>query len=449
MRKAITAVAIMLVLCFALCSCSFTPIRSMDLLMQPPVFSNTDEKLIAAFETSAGDNTVFCTPINGDYKSAVVVEDVDSDGEEEAFIFYKLKNGQETVRLNILKKIGGEWKSVSDFTGSGTSVGSISFIDLDSDGIQEVFAGWRVGTSSGRILSIFRQNSDRLSYHEIMNESYSLMSSADIDGDGETEVLLISQISNNTGNLNSAALYKCSGGKMNPAGNVTLDGNISSYVSVKGEKTSAESPMRFYVDALKGERMMITEVISWDNSTANLVDPFVDPETFTNSATLRYEPIPSMDINGDGLIDIPTQSVISEVEAGPESIDSYIPLYLTEWKNISDDGIGLETSVCSLINTTGGYIFYLTESDLEKAAVTAQTDKCWIFRADVNGDGVYKDMFSLLIIDNENWNEENAGSYTILSENENYRVCAFVSPDGKANGISGESVKEYFEQFTY
>ena len=428
-------------------ACSFSPFKSTDYLMKPPVFSNTDEELLNAFTLAAGENTVYCTPLGGEYKSAVIVEDVDGDRIEEAFIFYKLKSGQGTVRLNMLERIDGAWKSVSDFSGSGTSVDSVSFTDIDNDGVKEIFAGWRVGSSSAKALSVYRRNSDRHSYQEIMNEAYSVMSCGDADSDGETEVLLISQASTVTGNQNSANLYKYVGGKMNLTGSAKLDGNVSSYVSVKNEKTDEESPLRFYIDALKGEMLMITELVYWNSETSELVDPFVDEVTLTNISTLRFEPIPSMDIDNDGTIDIPVQTALSE--QSPES-DLLVSssFYKTEWKKVSSNGSELITVQNSLISTTGGFILRLDKDSFERISVNAQNDKCWIFRS-IDGDGKYTDLFSLLIIDTENWNDEMANSYTVLMQTDDFFVCAYISAAGVENGITGEKLAERFSPFNY
>ena len=343
--------------------------------MKPPVFSNTDEELLNAFTLAAGESTVYCTPLGGDYKSAVIVEDVDGDRIDEAFIFYRLKSGQGTVRLNMLERIDGAWKSVSDFNGSGTSVDSVSFTDLDNDGVKEIFAGWRVGSSSAKALSIYRRNSDRHSYQEIMNEAYSVMSCGDADSDGDTEVLLVNQTSTVTGSQNFANLYKYVGGKMNLTGSAKLDGNVSSYVSVKNEKIDEESPLRFYIDALKGEMLMITELVYWNDETSELVDPFVDGVTLTNVSTLRFEPIPSMDIDNDGTIDIPVQTALSEQSRESDILVSS-SFYQTEWKKVASNGTDLITVQNSLISTTGGFILRLDKDSFERINVNAQNDKC-------------------------------------------------------------------------
>lgn len=413
--------------------------------MKPPVFSNTDEDLLSAFTLAAGESTIYCTPVNGDYKSAVIVEDLDGDRIEEAFIFYRLKSGQGIVRLNFLEKIDGVWKSVSDFNGSGTSVDSVSFIDLDGDGVKEVFAGWRVGSSSAKALSVYRRNSDKHSFQEIMNESYSVMTCGDADSDGETEVLLVSQTSTVTGNQNFANLYKCTGGKMNLTGTAKLDGNVSSYVSVKNEKTDEKSPLKFYIDALKGEMLMITELIYWNSETSELVAPFVDEVTLTNTLTLRFEPIPSMDIDNDGTIEIPVQTALSDRQEESDLLVSS-SFYLTEWKKTA--GRELVTVQNSLISSTGGFIFRLDEDSLERISVNAQNDKCWIFRS-IDEDGGYTDLFSLLVIDAGNWSDEMANSYTVLMQTDELYVCAYISAAGTENGITGERIAERFSPFNY
>ena len=447
LKRFVSLTLVISLVCVLFSACSFSPFKSTDYLMKPPVFSNTDEDLLTAFTLAAGESTVYCTPLGGDYKSAVIVEDVDGDRIEEALVFYRLKSGQGTVRLNLLERIDGEWKSVSDFSGSGTAVDSVSFIDIEGDGVKEIFTGWRVGSSTAKALSVYRRNSDRHSYQEIMNEAYSAMSWGDADSDGETEILLVNQTSTVTGTQNSANLFKYSGGKMNLTGSAKLDGNVSSYVSVKNEKIDEQSPLRFYIDALKGEMLMITELVYWNAQTSELVNPFVDEVTLTNTATLRFEPIPSMDIDNDGAIDIPVQTALSEPPQGSDLLVSS-SFYQTEWKKIASDGVNLITVENSLISTTGGFILRLDKDSFERINVDAQNDKCWIFRSIDEGGG-YTDLFSLLIIDTESWSDEMAESYTVLMQTDDYFVCAYISAAGVNYGMTGEKIAERFSPFNY
>ena len=271
------------------------------------------------------------------------------------------------------------------------------------------------------------------------------MTCGDADSDGETEVLLVSQTSTVTGNQNFANLYKCTGGKMNLTGTAKLDGNVSSYVSVKNEKTDEKSPLKFYIDALKGEMLMITELIYWNSETSELVAPFVDEVTLTNTLTLRFEPIPSMDIDNDGTIEIPVQTALSDRQEESDLLVSS-SFYLTEWKKTA--GRELVTVQNSLISSTGGFIFRLDEDSLERISVNAQNDKCRIFRS-IDEDGGYTDLFSLLVIDAGNWSDEMANSYTVLMQTDELYVCAYISAAGTENGITGERIAERFSPFNY
>ena len=234
---------------------------------------------------------------------------------------------------------------------------------------------------------------------------------------------------------------------MNLTGSAKLDGNVSSYVSVKNEKIDEESPLRFYIDALKGEMLMITELVYWNDETSELVDPFVDGVTLTNVSTLRFEPIPSMDIDNDGTIDIPVQTALSEQSRESDILVSS-SFYQTEWKKVASNGTDLITVQNSLIGTTGGFILRLDKDSFERINVNAQNDKCWIFRSIDEGGG-YTDLFSLLVIDTESWNDEMANSYTVLMQTDDYFVCAYISAAGVENGITGEKLAERFSPFNY
>ena len=92
MRKirAFTAAAVALFLVFSLTGCSFR-FSSFDDLLRPPKISGKYEGLQESFENEAEGSYTLCSPENGDYRSAFITVDIDSDSEEEAFVFSKKK----------------------------------------------------------------------------------------------------------------------------------------------------------------------------------------------------------------------------------------------------------------------------------------------------------------------------------------------------------------------
>ena len=438
MKRIFSAIILLAVIAASFSGCSGQFYKPVESLMKPPSFSGMNEALIDAFKNHAGENAVFSPPSGGDHKSAVVTEDIDSDGREEALIFYSQKN-EGDARVSFFDYIDGAWRNIADFGGSGDSVDSVKFVDMDGNGEAEVLVSWKVGTTSGRILSVYVAYSDSFesTYKEIANESYEIMTCADFDSDGLDEAFIISRTVGASGNQCTGKMLKYNSDSIVVAGNVSLDANVSKYTSIKTEKTDENSPMRVYVDALKGNEQMITEVVYWNKESGELVAPFLDSETMTNSATLRYQPVGCMDINNDGTIDIPVQTIMLPVDTSDFYVDlvaqaTFQEIYLTEWMNVS--GNKLVTVEYSVINSQNSYMFLLEEHEIGTIYVKSRTENCWVFYAYDEQSKSGSDLFSVLSIPEDEWNEKSYEQYAVLYEGDNI-ICAYISSAGKAIGI--------------
>ncbi len=425
--------------CLIFSSCSSgNIIRPADSLLSPPLYYEEYADLVEAFNQKVNTEVIMCHPQSGDYRSAIVVEDIDSDGESEALVFYKKTDDPTVARMHLLDYIDGRWISRNDFNGYGTAVESLRVDDMDLDGAAELMVTWN--TSASKVLSLYRTLPRIGSYKEISNENCFLSELVDIDGDGRKELFLISQ-SNSTGVANRVAkAMKISGESVVLLGETKLDSNISSYANVKTEKASDEEPMRIYVDALKGEHQMITELVYWDSSKSELCAPFLDPETMTNIVTLRYEPIGCADVNNDGIIDIPVQSKIFGKGDNKLTIDTE-NIYLTEWT----DYISSEFSVVAyaLINNSDGYMITLSKNELDQLGIrNYRSQNCWIvYNSDVEGNSK-GEMFSVLKIPKEKWNPKTYGAYISIVEKDDGVVCVYITQTGKSFGVSEELIKQ-------
>ena len=312
--------------------------------------------------------------------------------------------------------------------------------DMDKDGKSEVLVLWNTaGSSSGNILSVYRTDSVSSKFSEICNESCFISDVIDIDGNGRKDIFLISQNNLQGANQKIAKAMRLSGGSIALFGETKLDPNISKYISVKTEKSSDDSPMIIYVDALKGEQQMITEVVFWDKTKSELCAPLLDSETLINSLTLRYDPIESRDINNDGIIDIPVQSVSFGKGDNPLTADTE-NIYLTEWKSLSENGM---TSIMkTIVNYQDGYMIYLDEADVKTFGIrNYRSQNCWIlYSSDENG-GTVTDLFSVIKVPVSKWNTDKFNAYIPVIEYEDSVVCVYIASDGKRLGIDEEFVK--------
>ena len=427
------------IVCLLFSSCSSgNLIRPADLLLSPPLYYEEYADLVETFNKKVNTETVMCHPQKGEYRSAIIVEDMDSDGETEAVIFYKKTEDATLVRMHLLDRIDGRWISRNDFNGYGSAVESIIIDDLDLDGTSELIVSWNA--SSGSILSVYRSSINVGGYKEVSNENCSFSELIDIDSDGRKELFFVSQSNTSGAAQRVAKAMKVSGDSVVLMGETKLDSNISGYAQIKTEKAFDSEPMRIYIDAIKGEHQMITELVYWDSSKSELCAPFLDSETMTNTVTLRHELIPCSDINNDGVIDIPVQSKIFGKGDNALTIDTE-NIYLTEW--IDYRSMEFNVVAYTLVNVSDGYMINLSKNEIDFLGIrNYRTQNCWIvYKSDSEGNS-QGEMFSVLKIPMEKWNSQTYDAYIPIVRRDDGIVCVYITQTGKDFGIDEELIKQ-------
>lgn len=442
MRRLFAVLIIAVSMCILLSSCdSLDVIRPVSALLSPPLYYEEYEELVEAFNTEVGKTALLCSPRNGNHKSAIIVDDIDSDGETEAIVFYKANSEETVARMHYFNTSSGKWVSGGDFNGYGNEIESVVIDDMDGDGFKEIIVTWNIsGVSSNNIMSIYRASFMTGKFKEISNEACVMCEVVDVDSDSDKEVFYISQ-SNTSGVIQkSAKVVKLSGDSIIHLGEVKIDPNISSYKSFKIEKASGDAPLKIYIDALKGENNMITELIYWDKAKNELVAPLLDPETMTNNVTFRFEPILSSDINNDGIIDIPVQSEIFGNGDDSATVDVE-NIYLTRWFNF-DSLTKSEVVADTIINYSDGYMIYLESKELRSLGIrNYRSQNCWVvYRAQSNGESV-EEIFSVMKVSAELWHEKNFDAYIPIIEKKDSTVCVYITPSGREQGITEDIIR--------
>ena len=269
----------------------------------------------------------------------------------------------------------------------------------------------------------------------------------DVDGDSLDDIFLITSNSGSAASNAKAAvapqrfarLISVSNGAAVLKGEARVDANISSYASVKTEKTSDDEPLRIYIDAMKGEHQMITELVYWDKDTAELAAPLFDEATMSNVVTLRNEPIASTDINGDGKIDVPAQIEVFATDSNEMTIDPEY-FYITSWLNFYEDGH--ETLMNTLVNYPDGYMLVLSSEDRFGLRIEDYRElNCWIVKELNRETGEETELYSILRISQEKIGETDIKQHIPLIEKEEYTVFAYINQNGAERGITDSELK--------
>ncbi|HZJ78440.1 MAG TPA: VCBS repeat-containing protein [Clostridia bacterium] len=443
MKRRIVAFVLLVFLSVQFSGCSLQFV-SIDKLMHPPKLYGDNTELQDAFEKAVGADVTLKSPNSGNYKSAFIFYDIDSDGDDEVFVFYVKNSDKSVVRMQVMDKKDNEWVAVSEFVGSGSEVHSIEFVDLNGDGISEVLVSWNILEKKGnRILTVYRfdVNDYIIAASAICTENFTVMKTVDIDSDSYKEIFLILLDLTSEVPQSVARVLKMTDNKITLSGETKLDGNVSGYSSINTVVSQTDNILKLYIDAYKGESQMITEVVFWNQDTGVLEAPLIDEQTQSNIVTWRSTHIPTYDINGDGEIEIPAQTEMPGGVAKQVFSDKDKPFYVTKWYKLK--GKELIEVEQNAVNYDCKYIFDFSAQFKDYIAIYSGVQgKEWkVFLYNKSDAKLGSLLFTISCVDKGVWNksaQEDYYGFNLLFENDEYdtAIAASITQAGKDYGLN-------------
>lgn len=378
--KKICAAAVCAVCSLFMAGCSLG--GSVDSLLSPPKLSEEQNAVYDALIRSVGNDIRLKYPRSGEYRSAFIFADIDSEPDREAVVFYEKTGDTEgggNVRVNVIDRRGGKWTSVYDHAGAGTGIDRIIFSDLGESGRQNIIIGYTL-LSGERSVQIYSYENGLLNME--YSDSYSTMFTADLERNGKNELIII-----HPGNqLRKASLSSVStdpeSGGITETGSVALDESASEFVSVAAGYVGKETPAIF-IDGLSGGQLTTEIIYSVDGQLRN---PLYLGESGLIEKTRRPAGYSCTDIDLDGVIEIPTLTLFP----GYSEDSSGTKLYSADW-NVFDN-YSITKKYSSFYNVSEGYCFILPSRwdgvvTVKRDAATGEAVFCK-FRADLENSTV-------------------------------------------------------------
>lgn len=457
-KRIISVLALMMAVVIFLSGCEALTFNSPENLVRPPKLSGDDGKLQAAFEKAVSEKGEYILkyPSAGEYRSAFVRYDCDSDGDDEAFVFYSLKAEEMLVYMYMLDYSGGEWIPVSDTPGEGNDVYSIEFCDLNSDGIDEIFVGWSsIDSKANKKLSVYcsQKGSPDLNYNILAIESYTAMYTADLDFDGEKEILLALINSTSDTYTTEARLLKMSesdnsGYQISAVGQVGLFSGITSIMSITSGMSGGKRYV--YIDEAAGDAYL-TEMLYWDNSNNTLASAItVDVISIANCPTSRSLPLICRNIDRDGEIEVPVtrlmqdSSIIRKNTQGNETVTLTENVYITSWTKFAEGRF--LTSYSYIENKDDGFIIEYDEETMKDWCVRFYPDEgmsqFFLLKNTDNPDidAESELLFTISAVDIT----ENISAATLLETGDKYQYAYKITEAGEENGITRSEILSFF-----
>lgn len=331
-----------------LTGCAFS--SNIDNLMSPPKLSVEQEQIYSALTNATGTSISLKYPKSGKYLSAFIIEDIDGDGENEAVVFYEKNNialEENTLRINILDRSDGKWRSVCDTPAKGAEIEKVIISELGSNSRTNLIIGSSLINRSEKNVSIYSYVDGNI--EETFSESYSFIDVTDLDKDEENEFLLLSGAS--SGGTATAEVYKLNEKGIYYKYSCKLSGSFTEFDSLNYGKID-EDKTGLYIDAVLGNGLIQTDIIYMDDTGLNKVFSASEQSRFT----VRPAGCSSFDIDGDGILEIPVQTIAS----GYENVSESEQMKFTEWYFWSRNNV-LEKKYLSYYNINDGYIFVFPE----------------------------------------------------------------------------------------
>ncbi len=432
--KRIFALLLTVIICLSFASCenAFTPVEK---LMRPPELSGGDKKLQEAFENSVSeyDNIVLKIPISGKYKSSYILYNIDGKGADEAIILYSVPAMDYVVFAEVFKFSDNEWTHVSKISTDSSDIYEVNFADINGDGFNELLIGWTNQTANNDFtdvdltlnlshsLMIYSYDGEKTDV--VATETYSNIFIKDLNNDYTDEVLLFTNNFSNVENLTSARILsynKDYSVKYDQTTKITGMLEIDSISSDRVEK-NGENYSRVFVDGAVNDMEVVTEIIEIRENNFDVSLPLYADNSSYNPTTLRSGNIYCLDVDGDGIIEIPTLEVMPYSEKNLK--DKSTPLNLVIWSEHNDDGFKVKYK--TLVNTKVGHIAFIPDEFIGSVSVIYDEENRNLTFYSVDSEGTISNaLFSYRIFTIPEW-EENTYNYEMIHKNDTY-VYAFL-----------------------
>lgn len=356
--KRITLLPALAGLLLLLGGCEF---KSGDKLLQPPQPSKTYEALQKQINAITEDGAIAVAPQSGQNRTTVKLEDLDQDGEEEAIAFFCETRNPDQFHVYVFEKEGDSYVRCGNVTGTGVQIASVSFPTLLPTGEKGIVISWKLGgdnASTGMTVCSF--SGGRL--ETLLETTYNSFITCDLDGDGADDLVLLT--TDATGRR-TAQLYSYSSGKLELKGETSLAPEVQTVVSLKTGNLRGYQRAVFAEGKPEMGTGLMTDILIWDGSGFRNIA--LEGEDSSDQGTYRPVSVPSTDVNGDQLTEVP-RAVAMPGTAASDAI------YMLDWYaySVGDKPVRVSTTYQ---NVSENWQFILSDAWRGEVTITKGTSE--------------------------------------------------------------------------
>lgn len=332
-------------LALLLCGCMFN--SSPEDMYQLPQFPEEYAALRESIDGILAAGAEYAAPVSGTNIQSVQLVDLDGDGVEEAVAFFRNSAEEKPLKIYIFRAIHDGYEQAALIEGSGTSVYSVRYTDLDGDGHRELLVGWRI---SAELQAVEVYDLRNYQVRSLMFSMYSRYEVVDFDEDGMQEVVVLRSDTDGNG---IAECYNWSGGALEIASTAPLSMTMAELRSMD-LGTLREGGRALFVTGVSEDTEAITDILTYrDGGIVNIVR---SDYTGVSSEIFRSVSLKPADIDGDGVTEVPMPVALPGPQSEGEEL--YWQVY---WRSYNSRGQG-EVVLSTYHNTAEGWYLLLPDS---------------------------------------------------------------------------------------
>ena len=410
--KKVLSCTIVMSIILMLSGCTVGLDMTTDEFLSPPRARGEMYEIDKVLKSSVNEKFTLRYPTDGDYRSAYILTNLTGGNTTEfALAFYSMLNTENvaTMHLNLMKKTGENWISISDISVSAVGVEKVDIIDLNNDDIKEIVVGWNIYGGVDKRVMVYSLKG--LSLIPRIQEPYTEFMCCKLKSDGQTGLFVLEH--NKTESVSAAKYFAFDNSGVRELGSCNLDGSVASYAKPVLSSLSNGTPAVF-IDSVVGAGMQ-TEIVFLKGN--KLVSPLYQKTPQTVLATYRNEQVASMDINQDGVMEIPLRLNDDEfvLNTSSESLNPII-----RW--CTYNGKEFKTVMYAAMNYTDGYFLEIPKKWLNVITISRYVENRLrtVYLWDSESEAVLSELVRIRTVSDVEWDKENNGfsEYTEILRSE-------------------------------
>jgi hypothetical protein len=310
-------IRLLALLCCAvlLAGCSALPQGTVQVeeLLRAPRLSGDYGEMQTALNEWLGESAQLKYPLNGELLSPFLLSDWDGDGEQDAAILYTTAQTTNVWLAILQRNADGQWKVRSAVEGLADTVESVSFARLQDSTADQIVVGY-AATQGDEYLAVYAYLDGEVD--TLLEQPYSQYLIEDITGTGHEDIVLLRAGDEET----PVQIELLTADREGNFQQVTVLGlSPDRFTGWASLASGAGADRRHYLvlDGWTGVSgtNLASVLLRFDEETQQMVEaPLISADELYEASLRNVSSLTSRDLDGDGIVEIPTQPVLEGVQ---------------------------------------------------------------------------------------------------------------------------------------